>query len=329
MPDKTLISLHFHPFDFEHGGHAVLKEEGGKKRRHIRGVSSGINVDEHGERMTQKCINSFMEQANSGDVLLYPDIHGIKASEDIGCLKEAKLMPNQDWWTDYELYDESDGVGQNKLETIDTIWKQINGLPPYTKPKQKGFSIEGYIPDGGIIGGESDMMGNISKRVIDSVLLDGVVLVPRPAYQDSIATAVYKALGELTPSFENNLRKSIQGELANRMREEELRDGYYRKKWDIQDALDSQIEKIMGRSDDPRKAEQLQVLFQEYSTLMSSLIMNSESLFIKDEEDDQSETIQTSPYGVIAKDRSNPKIDFYRSILIQLKEVQKSIDNRS
>lgn len=326
---KIPISFHFHPYDFDKKGHTVVKEEGGKQKRYIAGVSSGLNVDEHGERMTQKCINSFMEQANSGDVLLYPDVHGIKASEDIGILKEAKLMPTGEWWTEYELHDE--GIGANKAEVIDTLWKQLCGLPPYSKPKQKGFSIEGYIPDGGIIGGEADQMGNISKRVIDNVLLDGVVLVPRPAYQDSIATAVYKALGELPPSFERNLRKSIQGELANRMKEEELRDSYYNKKWDVNDALDAQIEKIMSRADDPRKAEQLQVIFQEYSAMMINMIMSSESLFIKDEEETQDESIVTSPYGevAVAKERKNPKAEVFRSILVQLKQVQKSINQRS
>jgi hypothetical protein len=329
MEERTKISFHFHPYDFENKGHVVVKEMGeGKKKRHICGISSGSGFDEHEERMTQKCVKSFMEQANSGDVLLYPDVHGIRSSEDIGILKEAKILenPTQDWWTDYALYDKEDGIGTNKVETIDTLWKQLNGLPPYTRPKQKGFSIEGYIPKDGIIGGEVDQMGNVSKRIIDEVLLDGVVLVPRPAYKDSIATAVYKALNELSPVFENNLRKSIQNELQNRMRESEIKDSYYKKKWDIQDALESQIEKIMRRVNDPRKAEQLHVLLQEYSDLLINLVMNSESLFIEDEEN--VDNIVNSPYGVV-KDRGNPKIELFQNLLAQLKSVQKSINQRS
>ena len=329
MDNQNRISFHFHPYNFENKGHVVEKANpDGVKKRHIEGISSGIKQDEHGERMTQNCINGFMEQANSGDVLLYPDIHGIKASEDIGKLSEAKILPTGDWWTDYVLYDIDDGIGERKAEMIDTIWKQLCGLPPYSKAKQKGFSIEGYIPPDGILSGEMDAQGNVKKRIINSVLLDGVILVPRPAYADSIATAVYKALGELPPEFASNLKKSIQGELQSRIKKEELNNGYYRNKWDIQDALDSQVEKIMQRANDPRKAEQLDILFQEYKSLMINLIMGSEALFIKDE---LSDVVEPMPYGtaVATEERINPKIELFKSILVQLKTVQKTINQRS
>ena len=266
--ENKKIKFIFHPYNFESKGHIVEKEESGKKRRYLEGVASGINSDEHGERMTANCIKSFMDQANSGDILLYPDVHNIRASEDIGILKEAKVLPGNDWWISNRLYDEDDDIGLNKKETINTLWKQLCGMPPYTKPKQKGFSVEGYLPPEGIIDAEMDQTGNMRNRVMDNVLLDGVIVVPRPAYKSSIATAVFKALGELTPKFAENVRKSIKGELANKINEEQLRDQYFKKKWDIQDALETSIEKIMRRSKDERKDEQVKILFEEYSDLM-------------------------------------------------------------
>lgn len=319
--DNKKIKFVFHPYNYESKGHIVEKEENGKQRRYIEGIASGMKTDALGEKMTAKCIKSFMDQANSGDILLYPDVHGIRASEDIGILKEARIFDSGDWWISNRLYDEDDGIGTHKKEIIDTLWKQMCGSPPYSKPKQKGFSIEGYIPPGGIIEAEMDQVGNMRNRVMDNVLLDGVVLVPRPAYKSSIATAVFKALGELTPEFADNVRKSIKGELANKIQEDQLRDQYYKKKWDIQDALETSIEKIMRRSKDERKEEQIKILFDEYSKFMTDLIIESESLFIKDEDDIE----DVSPYGEASK---NSKIEIFRGILSQMKQIQKSYERR-
>jgi len=316
------ISFHFHPYDFENKNHAVEKTEGdGQKRRYLEGIASGVKTDQHGERMTDKCIKSFMEQANSGDILLYPDVHGIRASEDIGILKEAKVLPGGDWWISSKLHDGKDGIGSHKSEIIETLWKQQCGLPPYTKPKQKGFSIEGLMPEGSILGGETDQAGNIKKRIIDNVVLDGVVLVPRPAYKDSISSAVYKALGELPPDFEKNVRKSVKEELQQKIKEEELRNKYYDKKWDVNDALESQIEKVMRRENDNRKEEQLRLIFEEYSTIMLKLIMESEELFVEDEDSED------TAYGDTPI-RKNAKIVLFQSMYNQLAQIEKSLNQR-
>jgi hypothetical protein len=326
MTEGNRIKFHFHPYDFENKGHAVEKSENGQRRRYLEGVASGVKTDQHEERMTDKCIKSFMDQANSGDILLYPDVHGIKASEDVGILKEAKVRSNGDWWISNMLYEREDGIGENKKEVIDTLWRQQCGLPPYTRPRQKGFSVEGYMPPGGIIGGERDQMGNIRKRVMDSVFLDGVILVPRPAYKDSIATAVFKALGELPPQFEDNLRKSIQGELQQKLKTDELRDKYFSKKWDLQDALESQIEKIMQRTNDSRKDKQLEILFNEYSEMLIKLIIESESLFLKEEGEEDDNT--STPYGSIEVEK-NAKVETFRSLYTQLRRIEKSLNKRS
>lgn len=325
MPDNQKVSFHFQPNNFDNMGHIVEKEENGKKKRYLEGVASGLKRDAHGERMTEKCIKSFMDQANSGDVLLYPDIHGIKASEDIGILKEAKILPNGDWWISNKLYDEDDNIGPNKFEVITTIWKQMCGLPPYTKPKQKGYSIEGYMPPDGILSGEPDQFGNIRKRVMDNIHLDGVILVPRPAYKDSIASAVFKALGEIPPEFENNLRKSIKEELQNRIEEQDLRDKYYSKKWDIQDALESQVERIMQREKDERKRNQLEILFDEFSNLYIDLIMESEGLFLT--ETNNGDDSVASPYGV-TKVAKSAKLELFESLYRQVKQLENSITQR-
>lgn len=310
------IKFNFHPNDFDNRGHTIVKEEGETKRRYLAGVSSGLKVDAHGERMSEKCIKSFMNQANSGDILLYPDIHGIKESEDIGKLTKAIIMDNGDWYTEYELYDERDGIGPVKAEKIETLWKQVNGMAPYTKARQKGFSIEGIIPDENII---QNSFGGIDKSVMDEVLLDGVVLVPRPAYQDSIATAIYKAFGETTPERQDSLKTSLMESLN----QEKLENQYYTEKWNCQDALEKTIEKIM-RKQNNNKSEELNFIFDEYKNLMIDLLLRSSAMFAPSAgQEDLTERIEDNT--VLASDSSKLKI--FKALSSELKTLVKTMED--
>lgn len=310
------ISFHFQPFEFDKGNFAVEKDEGeGKtRRRYLTGIASGLKTDAHGERMTEKCIKSFMAQSNSGDILLYPDVHGIKASEDIGKIVKAEVLPGGDWKIDARLYDDDDGIGEVKKEKISDIWKQCTGSTPYKKPIQKGFSIEGSIPDGGILEAEKDEAGALRNRVIDDIQLDGVVLVPRPAYKDSIAHAVFKALGEMAPWKREKVTKGIADKLREQVRDREQRDNYFRSRWDIQSAFDEIVEAIMKKKDTDI-ADQLATAFDEYKKLMTELILNSADLFVDEEERGG---VEADAYG------SGPvtKSVIYRALLHNLENLQ-------
>lgn len=315
------IEFHFQPY-FADGAATNTVEKAdttGKKRMYIEGIASGPKIDMHEERMTEKAIGSFMTQANSGNVLLYPDNHGIRASQDIGILTKAEISPDGQWRTSFRLYDEDDGVDQASVETAKKIWKQLNGLPPYRKPLKKGFSIEGYIPPNGILSSENDGMGNVRKRVIDDVMLDGVILCPRPAYQDSIATAVYKALGEMNPYKRDKVQKNIRNALQSVVQEKELHDEYYRQKWDIQAALEKEIESVMKKPD-LDKREQLEILFTEFKAMMINLLMSSESLF-KETEDDL--LADDSPYEVGVNKAAVSELERYRGILKSFLDFKK------
>jgi hypothetical protein len=320
ISEKTSISFPFHPFQFPNA-HTIFKEESGIKRKYLCGITSGIKLDAHEERMTTNAIKSFMEQANSGDILLYPDSHGIKASEDIGILSKGEILPDNDWYTEYRLYDEDDDIGQYKLEKIDTIWKQLNGQPPYKKPRQKGFSIEGYIPENAIISAEADNFGNLRKRMIDDVKLDGVLLVPRQAYKTGIANALYKALQELPPWQEKIIQKDIKGELQKILSENEESDGYYRKRWDLLDALDRAIDRIIN-GNLPDKKRQLSLVFDEYKDIMIPLILQSESVFNNTAHDDDINPYEKNEVGKVSK------IDIFKSLVYDFEKLTKIIDQR-
>lgn len=303
MSDHKPISFHFHPYKQSEGQFAVEKSLNNKKRRYLCGVSSGIKVDGHGERMTDTCIKSFIDQANTGDILLYPDVHGIKASEDIGRLVHGEIRPGGDWYTEYILHDESDGIGPVKAEKINDIWKQINGLPPYRAPKQRGFSIEGYIPDRGIVA-----MSHDGKRVINEVSLDGVILVPRPAYQDSIANAIYKALNECSPWEHDKIRVSLDSKLSDIVGQKEGEKNYYQKKYAIEDAFNEVIEEIMTDKKSSKDAR-LNALFDDYKRLMVDLITRSAGVFLTDETADaegaQGVALSTSKIKILKSIESN------------------------
>jgi len=329
---KTKINFMFHPYQFVDGNHAIEKaeKEGSKLRKYLVGITSGIDTDQHNERMTKECIKSFIEQANSGNLLLYPDVHGIRQSEDIGILMKGEILENHDWKTEYRLYDEEDDVGPVKLEKIDTIWKQLKGLPPYTHPIQKGFSIEGIIPDDGILSSEKDAMGNLSNRIINKVILDGVVLVPRPAYQHSIAHSIYKALGELSPWKIEKIQKGISNKLSEVINGKNIENLYYKKKYEINDALEEIIEEIMSGKELEKK-KQLEIAFDEYKKLMTELLLQSESIFQLEggfgEQSENGTNEVMNPYGNVGALKSS-KLDIYKALHYHIQQFVKIMKNR-
>lgn len=322
MSELKKISFIFHPFQYENKSHIVEKEMNGKKRRYLKGITSGVAVDGHGEKITNNCIKSFQQQANAGDILLYAGKHGVDYTDDIGRLEHSEILPNLDWLTEYRLYDEEDGVGQNTLERADKAWRQSAGLPPYKSPKQFGFSIEGFIPEDGIIA-----MDQEGRRVIDKIQLDGVVMVPRPAYQTSIAQSIYKALDERSPW---NVEKEMSRDFKNRIQADELENSYFRRRFQFQDLLENEIDKIMCNAHIGDKKETLNKLFDEYKDAMMELILNSASLFedrqmLTDSEQgvpgEVAVLYRSDSYRAVHGSKANAKVQILKSLLTEVDKL--------
>jgi len=272
------ISIPFHPFNFDHKGHAVEKaDDTGVRRRYLEGISSGIQKDGQGERLTPNCIKSLNEQGNSGTVLLYSGLHGVNFTDDIGILKGSFVDRSGDWRTSFRLYDASDQMGTKTMEIVDKLWRQTNGLPPYNRPFQKGFSIEGVVPEEKILDKEINADGSYSKRVIDDMILDGVVVVKRPAYQASVVTAVYKCLDELPPQAIDKISKSMNTLLSDALRDKQNERNFYQRFMEINSALEEQISKIM--SIDDRSVQRLEILMDEYKSIVVPLIIQNKDIF--------------------------------------------------
>jgi hypothetical protein len=247
-------------------------------RRYLRGVSSGIMKDGHGERMTMEAIEGMHEQGNSGTVLLYAGLHGVNFIDDLGRLTGSEIVNKQDWMTEYRLYDELDGLDTVTSGRADKLWKQVAGIKPYPKPIQKGFSIEGIVPEEAILEKVVNRDGSYSNRVINKVLLDGTLVVNRPAYEDSVVTAVYKCLGELPPAAVQRAHKNLHNILFQKLSEQQEKDNYSQKMFRLYDALQDGINSIMER-DDPRNRERLEILLEEYKSLLLDLIFANIGVF--------------------------------------------------
>jgi len=242
---------------------AVEKDEGGKRRRYLYGVSSGTQVDGHGERMTEECVKSFHKQAQSGNVKLYAGKHDVNFVDDIGILVDSQVTPEGDWVTGYRLYDEDDGFGSNTMEAVDKVWRQVNGIAPYGTPEKYGFSIEGEIPEGKVVS-----MDASGRRQMADVELSGTVLVKKPAYRTSVAHAVMKALGIPTPQ---EVRRTLLGE-------KDLEGDFYDAYCQVQDAVDREISAVMV-SGEPDKRDRLRGIFDEYADVMIELISKHPDAF--------------------------------------------------
>lgn len=281
--EGTPISFRFHPFKMEKGEHVVEKVHKGVRRRYLRGISSGILRDGHGERMTTKCLKSMHKQGKTGDVLLFAGLHGVNFVDDVGVLSNSDVIDNRDWLTEYMLHDPSDGFDPSgaTMENVDKLWKQVNGIRPYKRPIQKGFSIEGIIPDGGIMDGKLQKDGSMTERVIDDMILDGVVVVSRPAYTDSVVSAVYKALKELAPIGVEKLHKNLHDTISGKLVDEENKRNFYQQFYLINDILIEKIEMIMS-IEDGRETQRLDILMDEYRTALIPLILQHGDIFRSD-----------------------------------------------
>lgn len=260
--------------------YAVEKSENGVLRRYLTGVSSGVGVDGHGERMTRECVESMMRQGNDGDLKLYSGLHGVNFTDDIGIMTTVKILDNGDLYTEYRLYDDQDvNIQQKNRDTAQQVWAQINGLPPYSKPAKLGFSVEGIVNEKDILSRKIDKEGNSTHRVINNMILDGVVLVTRPAYQSSIASAVFKCLGELPPESEERIRaaytESVQKALKTTAREKDFYEEFY----EAGQILEENIFKFMRHRDQDRNKKRLEVLFDVYKSHMVDLISQNVEIF--------------------------------------------------
>lgn len=311
------IRFLMYPYLPEQKQHVVEKADaGGQKRRYLYGIASGMKTDGTGERMTANCVKAMKAQADSGEILLYAGQHGVDHTDDIGRLTSSQITPGGDWVIESRLYDEGDGFdpGSKTLEKANKLWKQLNGLKPYRHPLKKGFSIEGFIPDGGIL-----EMSETGQRVIDNVELDGVLVTPRPAYLPSVAQAVYKALDILEPEKVQAMKANLKNTFSELLLNEEREHNFYTQKFKLDELFQEILDKIMARGDQTR--DRLNLAFNEYKDAMIQLLLEHEDLFRTPIDQ------PTSDLGTVALAKSH-RVMIYKSILTALQALKYFKDSK-
>ncbi|TGL39641.1 hypothetical protein EHQ53_14055 [Leptospira langatensis] len=261
-------------------GYAIEKaDSNGVKQRYLAGISSGMAMDAHGDRMSKGAIQDFLAQTEEKDIPLYVN-HGKDFTDSIGLLSKSEMLDNGDWYTEYKLYGPDDAVPSKNKEEAANVWNMANGLAPYRKSHKFGFSIEGFIPD-------NQIQNDGSGRVIQKVDLDpGVSLVTQPAYTTSVANAIAKALGKAKKKTKDEegperdeesetdfgMNNSIEKELSPFAEELQEAD-FASQRWKLQDAMSSVIYEIMELKD-KSKEEKLQLLensMEDYKSAMLAL----------------------------------------------------------
>jgi hypothetical protein len=263
---------------------AVEKDVAGKKSRYLAGVASGLKEDAHGERVSERCIASMCRQAESGDILLYADTHGVKESEDIGILENFKVLEDGDWYVEFRLYGEGDPVDDASIQKATKLWGQVNGLPPYHRPRRKGFSIEGEVPEDAILIQKKETLG-----IIDDIILKGVVVVPEPAYENSVINAVYKALDAEPPA---RIRMAIHKRLVGVIRKDKQA-RYDFDRYSIDEERDKMIAEVVKEKSGEGLTKSLRDIFNEYTDLSVKMIAENPALV---GDNNEVSPVMASPY---------------------------------
>jgi hypothetical protein len=132
-------------------------------------------------------------------------------------------------------------------------------------------------------------MTSDGKRIIDDINLDGVVIVPKPAYKPSVANAVMKALDANNVSpFSAKLAsvKSYESDYMNRVR--------------IQDAFEESLQEVMKSKDE----KAISRLFEDYRSAIVKTFNNDQILSMVNNQYDVRKSIVDElkiKYGVLSK----------------------------
>ena len=235
----------------------VEKADGdGIKRRYLYGIGSGPDVDGHGDNMTDKALDGMIQQASEKDITLYVN-HGKDFIGDIGILTEMRRVEGgNDLLFKFRLYDDEDlKIAPELIANVNaakSTWLQVNGLYPYTKKRQFGFSIEGWVP-------EDKRTKTDTGWSIDWVDLDpGVAVVPKPAYESSMVGAIVKSLNYRAEQSGKKEASLFTENLAGNEIQELL--------WNISSAFHNSVYQVVENEDldSEAKIAKLESIFDDY-----------------------------------------------------------------
>lgn len=236
-------------------------------RHYVAGVASGLKQDAHRERMSEKCIDGFLEQAETKDILLVVN-HGRNFTESVAILTHSELLENGDWYIEARLLDEYDledhPTWTARVAEADDIRAQMTGSAPYKKPRVFGFSIEGWI-----------LEIDEDTKTIHKLDLEAIAIVTRPAYETSVASSLEKCL----KSWSSKMAKPQPGEAGAHREKGILSDRLAaaeasRKRYDIIWAFNDLMHETITDEDlsVEEQRERIQAGLDEFVEVMGALV---------------------------------------------------------
>jgi hypothetical protein len=304
--DKKTFKFLFHPCNpvtkeiIRDGGENSIDREDGKNK-YLVGITSGMSTDYHGDRMSKEAIEDMASQALDKDITLYAN-HNKDYNRAIGIMTKAEVTQNGELYCEYRLWNDEDGVPQQEYEDAQHIWKMINGIKPYTKKRQFGFSIEGYIRD-------NDIEKTASGKLIKKVDLDpGVSLVTKPAYNYSVASAIMKSI---------DANKTQKGILDTTIDQSKQISTFYEDRWEIEDAKGTAERAVIEAEKTPQEKQALlEEIYEDYKMKMLALYARVE---YKDPYDKSTAQIVNSPGLVKSFKKAIDEIGVLKATIKKLK----------
>lgn len=222
----------------------VLKDSKGIEKKYIVGTSSGaLYRDAHNERMTERCVQGFQQQALSKTIFLIHPHSDNLLENHIGILDAEKshVNENNEWITYWRLWDTNDAgsIPTRNIEKAIDFYNQINGNPPYTKQTViKQLSIQGTLDE------TKDIVMTSHGRDIDWVELDAVSVVTKGAYPQDNITIAEKIFKQVDAMNKQTITIEKYSSLRDKVKESNSTSDFLVETAKLDEALKSLLEEV-------------------------------------------------------------------------------------
>lgn len=254
----------------------LKKDSNGKERKYLYATSSGsLYRDAHNEKMTERCIKGFQEQAQTKTIyLLHPHDENILANH-IGKLEgdQSYIDENGEWKTVFRFWDDEDlkhDVPSALVARAKDAWNSITGQGVYDgKPSAlRQLSIQGLIDENKDIIQSTDGSGG---RNLDWIELSCVSLVEKGAYPQEDITPVEKVFKQLRESGKVKKKETLLGKL---IKEENMEEDFRNQLARLEDKFNMKMHEILtDETLDPAMAKaNADNLVNEYATEYKNLL---------------------------------------------------------
>ena len=289
----------------------LKKDSNGKERKYLYATSSGsLYRDAHNEKMTERCIKGFQEQAQTKTIyLLHPHDENILANH-IGKLEgdQSYIDENGEWKTVFRFWDDEDlkhDIPSALVARAKDAWNSITGQGVYDgKPSAlRQLSIQGLIDENKDIIQATDGSGG---RNLDWIELSCISLVEKGAYPQENITPVEKVFKQLYDSGKIQKKDTLLGKL---IKEENMEEDFRNQLARLEDKFNMKMHEILtDETLDPAMSKaNADNLVNEYATEYKKLLgiiqykLSEDDMALKTKDETQSDEMKSKGEDEVSK----------------------------